>query len=318
MRLLIHEFMTAGGASEGGLSPKLVHEGRRMVDALLDDALCLPGLRITVARHSSVPGFRAGVDEFVVDEHGDPLAAFEAALKRVDAVWPIAPETDGWLGRFAGHARGARRRVIAASDAAITIASSKHETTRRLQAAGVPVVPIWTPAQVPADADASAWWVLKPDDGAGADRTFRLRSAEAIARAGSAGERAVLGPWVDGEALSISALGDAGGTEVLSVNRQRIAICPDGRVALKGVETAIAVPERSRASFAALTADVARAVPGLVGYFGIDLVATPDGRLHVVEINPRLTLAYEGLSRAIGRNVAQSVLAACGGYGAIR
>ncbi len=312
MRLLIHEFMTAGGAPDGGLSPKLVHEGRRMVDALLDDVLRLRGLQVIVARHSSVPAFRAGVDDFVVDEHDGPMAAFAAALPGVDAVWPIAPETDGWLGRFVSHARVARRRVIAAGDDAIRITSSKHETTRRLQAAGVPVVPVWTTAQVPADRDATAWWVVKPDDGAGADRTFRLRPAEAIARARSVGEHAVLGPWLDGEALSVSVLGEGDDTQLLSVNRQRIEICPQGGVVLKGVETAIAVSARSHAAFAALVADVAHAIPGLVGYFGIDLIASSDGRLHVVEINPRLTLAYEGLSRAIGRNVAEAVLAACG------
>ncbi|MBP7442713.1 MAG: ATP-grasp domain-containing protein, partial [Thauera sp.] len=37
------------------------------------------------------------------------------------------------------------------------------------------------------------------------------------------------------------------------------------------------------------------AVPGLAGFVGIDLVRQPDGRLCVIEINPRLTCAYAGL-----------------------
>ena len=36
-------------------------------------------------------------------------------------------------------------------------------------------------------------------------------------------------------------------------------------------------------------------MPGLAGFVGIDLVRQPDGRLCVIEINPRLTCAYAGL-----------------------
>jgi predicted ATP-grasp superfamily ATP-dependent carboligase len=53
---------------------------------------------------------------------------------------------------------------------------------------------------------------------------------------------------------------------------------------------------------------VARALPGLRGFVGFDLVAAPQGPV-VIEVNPRLTCAYVGLSQRLGRNLARDVLA---------
>lgn len=43
------------------------------------------------------------------------------------------------------------------------------------------------------------------------------------------------------------------------------------------------------------------------GYAGVDLLRTPTG-LRVMEINPRLTTSYAGLSRSLGVNVARMTL----------
>jgi predicted ATP-grasp superfamily ATP-dependent carboligase len=54
---------------------------------------------------------------------------------------------------------------------------------------------------------------------------------------------------------------------------------------------------------------VARAVPGLSGFAGIDLVWHPRHGAVVIEVNPRVTCAYVGLSAALGRNLAAELLA---------
>ena len=50
-----------------------------------------------------------------------------------------------------------------------------------------------------------------------------------------------------------------------------------------------------------------RAIPGLWGYVGVDLVIGDNGPV-VLEVNPRLTTSYIGLSRSIGHNVAELLL----------
>ncbi|MFM8414360.1 MAG: ATP-grasp domain-containing protein [Planctomycetota bacterium] len=51
---------------------------------------------------------------------------------------------------------------------------------------------------------------------------------------------------------------------------------------------------------------------GLVGLVGVDIVVDRDGRLHVIEVNPRPTASMELVERATGLSLATAQLAACG------
>jgi len=57
---------------------------------------------------------------------------------------------------------------------------------------------------------------------------------------------------------------------------------------------------------------VTQALPGLRGFVGIDVVWHPSRGPVVIEVNPRLTVAYAGLSEALGGNLSRRLLAAHG------
>jgi predicted ATP-grasp superfamily ATP-dependent carboligase len=152
---------------------------------------------------------------------------------------------------------------------------------------------------------------VKPDDGAGAVATRRHAShAAALAdleRRRGAAESATLEPWVEGEALSLSLLCGDGAAELLAVNRQHLALDADGQVTYGGVTVNAAAPDAELRRFAAA---VARALPGLAGYVGVDVVRHAERGPVAIEVNPRVTCAYVGLSAALGRNLARDVLEA--------
>jgi len=58
-----------------------------------------------------------------------------------------------------------------------------------------------------------------------------------------------------------------------------------------------------------LAQQVAQALPGLKGFVGIDLVWHATQGPVVIELNPRVSCAYVGLSERLGRNLAAEVLA---------
>jgi predicted ATP-grasp superfamily ATP-dependent carboligase len=53
---------------------------------------------------------------------------------------------------------------------------------------------------------------------------------------------------------------------------------------------------------------VAKGIPGLRGFVGIDVVWHSRCGPVLIEVNPRVTCAYVGLSAALGRNLASDLL----------
>ena len=313
------EFISAGGLGEAApaelataAGEPLLAQGVRMRDALLGELSALPGLEISVAdaglaplpEHRPMQAGAAAVQRLATAGVDDLAAWLRVQQSAFDLVWVIAPETDDCLLTLC--AAVAPARWIGCSADAIRVSSSKTRTRERLAANGIPTPQAWAPG-LPAPAQPGRW-VLKPDDGAGSEHTrvfadfaaARAALAAACATDGS-GEtqpgadlapRWTLEAWVEGEALSLSLLCAAGRVEVLSVNRQRIALATDGQLGYAGVDTGV---EPVTPALRDLAERCAAAVPGLAGFVGLDLVRQPDGRLCVIEINPRLTCAYAGL-----------------------
>ena len=306
MQVFVYEYLSGGGLVDGDAAATalLMPQGLAMRDALVADLLASGDCAVTAATCAHAGALPRGAAEAVAHD-GETAESFAARLAaRHDAAWIVAPETGGCLAAFE-RAIGAPR-WLGCDARSIAIASSKSATLRHLAAHDLP-----TPWQHEARA---ARWGVKPDDGAGSVAT-RLHNGREAAAADLAvrharGDSACLEPWVEGEALSLSLLCELGRAELLGVNRQRITTLADGTLRYDGV--AIDVwPRRDprRPGLAALAWRVAAALPGLRGFVGIDLVWHAQHGPVLIEINPRLTCAYVGLSQRLGRNLAGEVLA---------
>ena len=326
-RVFVYETLTGGGAPElsGSTDAGLLAMGRSMRDAVAADLLAARVYDVSVASaeaHAPAqPGATprtpvpAGATQ-VAPQPGEAATAFVARLADSHHhVWVIAPETGGLLAQL--HRGVDPARWLGCDGAAITLASAKRATSMRLAEAG-----LTTPLAFEHDAEITRW-VVKPDDGAGAIDTQVHASLEAAMQDWSARSRAgspmAIEPWVEGPALSLSLLCRDGRAELLSVNRQRVEVVNAGRVAYRGVDVNVLPlhPARNRRRGAAPNAlalrafaqRVVQAMPGLRGYVGVDLVWHAQRGPVAIEVNPRVTCAYVGLSRALGRNLADEIVA---------
>jgi len=314
MRVFVYEHVSAGALADGA-ADDLLAAGRAMRDAVAHDLLASGEATVTVAagpRAAAVPsGARAlapPADVAAVD-----FVAQQARLH--DRVWVIAPECGGVLAQLQRAVDVRRdgalraRRWIGCDAGAIALTSSKHATLTLAAAHGIA-----TPLAYAAS-PTTRRWVVKPDDGAGAIAT-RLHNTHAAARDDvqarrQHGESAVLEAWVAGEPLSLSLLCAGGRVELLGVNRQSIAIDAVGIVSFEGVQIDVLAHDDARfATLRGWARTLVRAMPGLEGYVGIDLVWHPQRGPVLIEVNPRVTMAYVGLSARLGRNLAAEVLAA--------
>ncbi len=298
LKIFVCEFITGGGLYNAPLPPSLAQEGDAMLGALLEDLLALPDVEVTTTRDPRLPPLPEAVK--VVPAGEDIWSTWCRCIARADAVWPIAPETDGLLDRISTMA--APKTLLGCTPEAIRLTTSKRRTALHLDAAGIPVVPTFHLDEFFPQAGR---YVAKPDDGVGCECTRIFDNAHAL-RDWMAPRREthVVQPWLPGEAASLSMLCRNGEARLLSCNRQLIELA-DKTIQYRG--SLLNDMAQHWAIFESLAQQVAQAVPGLAGYVGVD-VMVHDGRLTVLEINPRLTTSYVGLHRATGLNPAELVL----------
>lgn len=236
------------------------------------------------------------------------LPALRRDLAECDASWPIAPESGGELERLCDAVLTSGRILLGSRPEAVRLTASKYATLNRLAQHALPVVPAVPGTAVLAGAPVPPMpWVIKPDDGAGCDETFvvydHAELRRRIARAPSP-SRVLVQPYVAGVDGSLSLLVEEGGCTVLARNRQQIGHKADAFYLQGCVVNGL---DFDPVAATALAQAIARAIPGLWGYVGVDLLLTPAGP-QVLEINPRLTTSYVGLTQSLGVNAAGLVL----------
>ncbi|MFJ5488564.1 ATP-grasp domain-containing protein [Hansschlegelia beijingensis] len=293
MRVFICEFVTGGGMRRDALPASLAREGLLMRDALARDFSELPGVETVVTYDDRLPP-PPGAESLAVEAEQDCWGTWAALAGATDLACIVAPETDGVLERLWRLCDAAGARVLGPDLAAIQISASKRRTAERLLAHGVPTPAVWSPDSLPAGE--AGPFVSKPDDGAGCGSTRFWTDRPAP---GALPPSHIVQRYQPGAAASLTCLGGGGSVSVLAANEQHVAI-RDGVFRFNGL-TVGAVPADREVN--ALAQRVWRAVPGLHGFFGIDLVRGPEGAT-VIEINPRVTTAYAGLREALGSNPA--------------
>jgi tyramine---L-glutamate ligase len=339
MRILVFEFASGGGLAGRPVPKSLAREGRAMLSALVADLARIGRHEIvtTADRRFTLHAPR-GVDVVTIGRGG--AALLDDLIASVDAVWLIAPETDGWLEGLAAKVERTGRMLLGTGSAAIRRAADKQRLPHRLARCGLthpPTRVVHHHAEARAIADDLGYPVIvKPARGAGCEgvrlaRNGReLRAAiHAVGRRGfdvaqalrpaiaalkrCATQNVLVQRYIPGVAASVSLLSDGRRAVALAANGQ--AISAGSTLSYAGGRTPLDHPLAERAIDAAIR--TCEAFPGLHGYVGVDLVLTSADAV-VIEVNPRLTTAYLGVRSAINRrsgsgNIAEMAIDACAG-----
>ena len=146
-------------------------------------------------------------------------------------------------------------------------------------------------------------WVLKLRDGVGCEGVCKI-NLKADFKFLKNAEKFIIQPFERGKLLSLSCLFMDGQGVLLCINEQWI----------KQVKAAFSLERitvnvgQGDPDFPRLVAQLAKVVPGLWGYVGIDLIVAEEG-FKVLEVNPRLTTSYAGIRAALGGNLGASIVA---------
>lgn len=305
MRIFVVEYITGGGLVGRPMTAGLLNEAEAMLAALLADLSVLPGVTLLVSRDSRLPPLDCNCEIFSPQQGEDIWESWGDCIERCDAVWAIMPETDALLQRISLMTLARARRLIGSHPAAVEVAASKLQTARILQLAGIDAVATFDAGNdIPFRASR---WVLKPDDGVGGEGSRIFENHKAMRHALRDRERYagyVAQPLLEGKAASLSLLCRDGSATLLTANLQQVREV-GRRFELEGI-LVNGLPD-AHARYACLARAVARAIPGLWGYAGVDLILTGSGPV-VLEVNPRLTVSYAGLRSVLAINPAKLIL----------
>jgi tyramine---L-glutamate ligase len=302
-KIFVCEFITGGGLNHSELTPDLAEQGQLMRDALLKDFLRLPYQILTTVDSRLIRPVHCD-DVLVISSANNVWDVWSDVIRTADAVWFIAPETDGCLAKMTALALKYNKVVIGCGLNAIQVFSSKLATYQHLKLAKVATIETylyqnWNKA-------VGLSWLAKPDDGAGCEETVCFETAEELERwllNHDKQDSHVIQPYIPGDAASISCVMHKGRAHLLSCNQQLITM-ENNTFGYKGC--VVNGMCNYWEAFDVLANKIAQSKPDLAGYVGIDVIVNHQGNAEcnmiVVEINPRLTTSYVALSEAIGHN----------------
>ena len=222
-------------------------------------------------------------------------------MQQCDAVWPIAPESDGILQDLCAAVEATGKRLLTSPASAVRIAGNKFNTYQLLMQQGIATVP--TQMYSDFEWDGHLQWIVKPVDGVGCGDSYILSEPEDFKQMSSRKGSYIIQPHLQGKKTSLSCIFKEGRGWLLCVNNQHFEII-DQQYHLVNI---IVNHDIKSEIYDSLVAKIAEAMPDLWGYVGIDLIETPE-QILVLEINPRLTTSFAGIKVALGINVAENIL----------
>jgi len=303
LKVFAFDYAAAGGPLTRARPHALARQHAVLLDALLADLAALPDVTLSTMAPGD-PGAPAGRSF---------QQRFAASVQAADAVWPLASESARMLEGLSREILDGKRILLGSAPGAVRVAASKRKVARALAGSGVPVVPTFSPhAALP---DPGGAWVVKPDDGAGCldTRLFGDRAAALAWIRASGAQGYVLQPFVPGRLGSLSLVCCDGAARVLACNLERVAMRDNHFHFLGSTVNGL---DDGDGALARLGEQVAAALPTLWGYVGVDFILADSGPV-VLDVNPRLTVAYAGLHASIGCNPAGLVIDLLRGPGAM-
>ncbi|MDD5461205.1 MAG: ATP-grasp domain-containing protein [Methylococcales bacterium] len=311
MKILVFEYITGGGFNKQQLSGSLAIEGRLMLQALLDNLSVISGIELVVMLDSRINGLidTTEINAVIINPEHESHEEFARLAQHCDAVWPIAPENI--LQTLCQTVEPMGKILLTSPARAVAIAGNKLDTYLCLKRHDIATVATWKlkyghelirakridSHQHPDE------WIIKPVDGAGCADSYLITGQRDLEFMDIDENQCIIQPHIQGKKTSLSCLFRQGSAWLLCANLQQFNVI-DRQYHLAGI---VVNHHNDSGVYRNLINNIAKALPELWGYVGIDLIETTEQRL-VLEINPRLTTSFAGIYAALGINVAETVL----------
>ncbi len=322
MRIIIYEHVSGGGFAGQPIPTAVLAEGFGMLKTIVSDFKAA-GHETTVFLDDRISKLNPPIaaDLIVPIFYSHETENFLANIAKInDAVFIIAPETNHILQSLVELVEKTEKISLNCESGAIQKVADKIVLNKVLEKNKIPI-PKTIVLDVTDDfakVKESVKKVLqyplifKPVDGVGCGGLSKVEDEGQIVKAVERikaeffKDHFIVQECVEGEAASVSLLCTKDKALAISLNHQTIKFgSPEENSSYEG--GAVPFNHSLKQDAFDVAEKVANCFEGLRGYVGVDLVLTND-KVFVVDVNPRLTTSYVGLSRVANFNVAQAVV----------
>jgi len=324
LKILLYEYVSGGGLATEALPSGLLCEGYAMLRSLTEDFKAA-GHEITVQLDARIAQYNPPLKADKILQVSSPDGfeqALEKAIGSIEAVYVIAPESNGTLQFLVERVEDSGLLSLNSPSVAVARAADKAAVIERAKGLGLffpktlminasDSVAVATEAVV---CNVGFPAVIKPLSGAGCSGLNIVRdeteAEEAILQIteGQSSDGIIAQELIEGTPASVSLLCNGKTAEPVSLNLQDITLTPpDGISTYNGGFVPLEHPLKKEAFDAAKS--LAESFDCLKGYICVDLVLGNE-KVFIAEINPRLTTSYIGLRKVINLNVAQALIEA--------
>jgi predicted ATP-grasp superfamily ATP-dependent carboligase len=274
-----------------------------MIKAVISDLLDMGITDIITTRDQRLDALSLSVEQIAIK--GDIYSTWQSCMNDADAVLIIAPESEDVLYKLTLMAEQSECYLLGCSSISVQTASSKLRTADLLVKNKIPCIKTLL-LEDKSTPESHNGWVIKPDDGVGAEDCYFCADIKALDRLKDSicTENFVIQEYIPGIPASLSMICYQGKAQLLACNKQEFSF-DNAKGKLKGIVVNGLTEQWS--VFDTIAQDIARADKELWGYIGIDLIVTETGPV-VVEINPRLTTSYVGLRESLALNPAELIV----------
>lgn len=307
-KILVFEFIIGGGLAQDDLPESLAREGLLMLKTLVEELSQIPSIQLTVLldwRYAKLD-LAKNINTVVIAKNSVINDVLAKLIEESDLVWPIAPESDLILQKISALVEAKNRRLLNSSAEAVTLCSDKLLTAKLLKQQGIAVIESRQLNGFIADFVEPK--VIKPKDGVGCLNCYYVscnNEFEQIVGQIEQPLKYIYQPYINGDTLSLSCLFKKQKAWLLCCNRQQVSMT-QGRFQLNACE--INIPTKNRLMYQQIINQIAKIIPGLWGYVGIDIIQPEFEQALILEINPRLTTSYVGIKQSLGLNVAKIIV----------
>ncbi len=296
MRLFVTEFITGGGFANHPLPEGLKQEGLLMLNSVLADCSRINNIQLTTCLDPRITLDKNNVDTCSIENSADYMRQVSQLASGNDYTWVIAPESAGVLESVVAQLSEENIATINCSAESVRMTGDKIKCAMQLSAAQIDTVINLSMDEVQ---QYQQTVVIKRRFGVGCEGLKICDSGVLALECIDDFNQWVVQPYVVGEHLSLCLLCYASKAKILTCNKQ---IFSEGQSPkLKACQVnAVSINQQIEI----LVKNIAEAFPGLTGYVGVDLIKSSDAYV-VIDINPRLTSSYIGLSEVLTDNPAE-------------